>query len=128
YTVPTDGSSNPPIIRRVVVFPHPDGPSMLKNSPSAMSRERSSTAAMSPKNLETRSKRTSTSVTSTSSPAHADPGWARMTTPTGWRHSSHDRAGLEQPSTGTFPSPVVRVGQHEGSQGAVGGNPPAVPS
>ena len=38
---------------------------MLKNSPSAMSSERSSTATMSPKRLVTRSRRTSTSDTRT---------------------------------------------------------------
>ena len=30
---PPVGSSNPPIIRRVVVLPQPDGPSSEKNSP-----------------------------------------------------------------------------------------------
>src|SRR5512141_2949239 len=50
-------------MRSVVVLPHPDGPSKLKNSPSAISSERSSTAATSPNSLETRSRRTSISVT-----------------------------------------------------------------
>ena len=65
YTVPYVGSSKPPIIRRVVVLPQPDGPSMEKNSPSRMSSDRSSTAAASPNSLETRSRRTSISGTST---------------------------------------------------------------
>src|SRR5262249_58016271 len=51
---------------------------MLKNSPSAMSRERSSTAATSPKNFETRSNRTSISLTSTSSPDRAAPDEAGL--------------------------------------------------
>ena len=37
-TRPAVGSSNPAIIRRVVVLPEPDGPSIEKNSPSAISR------------------------------------------------------------------------------------------
>ena len=32
-TVPVSGSSKPAIIRRVVVFPEPEGPSRVKNSP-----------------------------------------------------------------------------------------------
>src|SRR4051812_10741679 len=35
-TSPSVGSSNPAIIRIVVVLPHPDGPSSEKNSPSPM--------------------------------------------------------------------------------------------
>src|SRR3954465_5571918 len=31
---PSDGSSRPAIIRRIVDFPHPDGPSRTMNSPS----------------------------------------------------------------------------------------------
>src|SRR5262245_20489624 len=50
-------------MRSVVVLPHPEGPNMLKNSPSAISSDRSSTAATSPNILETRSRRTSISVT-----------------------------------------------------------------
>ncbi len=41
---PEVGSSNPAIIRRVVVLPEPDGPSIEKNSPSAISRSMPSTA------------------------------------------------------------------------------------
>src|SRR5262245_29359166 len=48
-------------MRSVVVFPQPDGPSMLKNSPRWMSRSRSSTAVTSLNSLVTRSSRTSTS-------------------------------------------------------------------
>src|SRR5947199_6990804 len=90
-------------MRSVVVFPQPDGPRRLKNSPSAMSRDRSSTAGTSPKNLETRSSRTSISVTATSS---KDPP-GLVDRPTGRRRSSHDHAGLEQPSPGTFPPPLL---------------------
>jgi hypothetical protein len=38
------GCSKPAIIRSVVVLPQPDGPSIEKNSPSAMSKSASSTA------------------------------------------------------------------------------------
>ena len=48
---PSLGSSKPPIIRSVVVFPQPDGPSSAKNVPRANSRERSSTATTSSKSL-----------------------------------------------------------------------------
>src|SRR4051794_4598754 len=47
-TRPASGRSNPAIRRSVVVFPEPDGPSMVKNSPWAISRSTSSTAATSP--------------------------------------------------------------------------------
>jgi hypothetical protein len=49
--VPLVGSSNPPSSRSVVVFPQPDGPSRLKNSPPAMSRSRSLTAGTAPYRL-----------------------------------------------------------------------------
>src|SRR3984885_10992677 len=43
-TTPAVGTSKPAIIRSVVVLPHPDGPTMTRNSPSSTSRFRSSTA------------------------------------------------------------------------------------
>src|SRR5690606_36086148 len=43
-TSPASGCSNPAIMRRVVVLPHPDGPRRAKNSPSATSRLTPSTA------------------------------------------------------------------------------------
>ena len=43
-TRPAVGSSKPAIIRSTVVLPEPDGPSIEKNSPSRISRSRSSTA------------------------------------------------------------------------------------
>src|SRR6187401_2570427 len=45
-------------MRRVVVLPEPDGPSIEKNSPSAMSRSTPETASTSPKRLITPSNRT----------------------------------------------------------------------
>ena len=41
---PSLGLSNPAIMRKVVVFPQPDGPSMEKNSPAAMEKSASATA------------------------------------------------------------------------------------
>ena len=41
---PSVGSSKPPIIRSVVVLPHPDGPSSAKNEPRGISTEIPSTA------------------------------------------------------------------------------------
>src|SRR5689334_5628655 len=50
---PSVGSSKPPIMRRTVVLPQPDGPRREKNSPRRMSSETPSTAATSPKRLVT---------------------------------------------------------------------------
>src|SRR6185436_13713550 len=57
---PSLGSSKPPIMRRVVVFPHPDGPSRAKKEPCGISSEIPSTATVSSKRLTTLSSRTST--------------------------------------------------------------------
>ena len=38
-STPSSGSSKPPIIRSVVVLPHPDGPSSAKNEPAGISSE-----------------------------------------------------------------------------------------
>ena len=46
--LPSVGASNPPMIRRSVVFPHPDGPRIARNSPSRISREISSNAVKFP--------------------------------------------------------------------------------
>jgi len=40
-------SSSPATQRSAVVFPHPDGPTRTRNSPSSISRSRSSTAVTS---------------------------------------------------------------------------------
>src|SRR5438128_384876 len=59
---PASGRSKPAIIRSVVVFPEPDGPSRVKNSPASISRSTWSTATTSPYVLRTPSSRTSTAV------------------------------------------------------------------
>jgi len=46
--VPSSGVSKPAIIRSVVVLPDPEGPSIVKNSPCAISRSIVSTATTSP--------------------------------------------------------------------------------
>src|SRR5947207_11746924 len=51
-------------MRRLVVLPHPDGPTRTRNSPSSTWRFRSSTAGSLPKSLWTPSKRTSATVAS----------------------------------------------------------------
>ena len=66
-TVPRVGSSKPAIIRIVVVLPHPDGPSMEKNSPSRMARSMPRTAA-------TTSPREWNSLATPSSPMAGTPG------------------------------------------------------
>ncbi len=48
-TRPLVGRSKPPIMRSVVVFPHPEGPSRAKNSPGSMWRSMPSTATSSSK-------------------------------------------------------------------------------
>ncbi len=52
-TVPSLGSSKPAIMRRVVVLPQPEGPSIVKNSPRGISRSICLTAAKSPKRFVT---------------------------------------------------------------------------
>ena len=52
---PSVGSSKPAIMRSVVVFPQPEGPSIVKNSPSRIVNETSSTAQKSPNILVTAS-------------------------------------------------------------------------
>src|ERR1700761_8731840 len=47
--VPLLGVSKPAIIRSVVVLPQPEGPTTITNSPSSISRFRSSTATFAPK-------------------------------------------------------------------------------
>ena len=44
---PAVGSSRPAIMRRVVVLPHPEGPTRTRNSSASMERSRSFTASMS---------------------------------------------------------------------------------
>src|SRR5439155_7302533 len=48
FNSPEEISSRPAIIRRLVVFPHPEGPTRTMNSPSLMARFRSLTASTSP--------------------------------------------------------------------------------
>ena len=54
---PASGRSNPAIIRRVVVLPHPDAPSSEQNSPAGRSRSIPSTATTSPKDLVSETRR-----------------------------------------------------------------------
>ena len=59
---PDVGSSKPPIIRSVVVLPHPDGPSSAKNEPRGISSETRSTARTSANSLTTSTSRTSGAI------------------------------------------------------------------
>ena len=45
---PADGSKNPTNARKVVDFPHPEGPKNVKNSPSLISKFKLSIAIKSP--------------------------------------------------------------------------------
>ena len=51
-TVPKVMDSSPAIMRRVVVLPHPDGPSMVKNSSPEISKFTLSTATIAPSSVE----------------------------------------------------------------------------
>ena len=53
-TSPEVGVSKPAIIRRMVVLPHPDGPSSEKNAPRGISSETSATARCVAKSFDTR--------------------------------------------------------------------------
>ena len=44
--LPSLGNSKPAIIRSVVVFPHPEGPKMVMNSPGLTSKLKSSTTVV----------------------------------------------------------------------------------
>ena len=46
---PSSTASKPPIARRVVVLPHPDGPRSEKNSPARTVNDTASTATTAPK-------------------------------------------------------------------------------
>jgi hypothetical protein len=46
---PLVGSTNPAIIRKIVVFPHPLGPNKKNNSPDTICRSTASTAIVLPK-------------------------------------------------------------------------------
>lgn len=65
-TVPTSGLSNPAMILRRVVFPHPEGPNKEKNSPLCISMLTSSSALKEPYARET-------SLTVTSKPFNLFP-------------------------------------------------------
>ena len=49
---PDVGGSKPAIMRSVVVLPDPEAPSRVRNSPEAISSDRSSTAAKSPNHFD----------------------------------------------------------------------------
>src|SRR5690348_15170653 len=66
-TSPEVATSSPAATRRTVVFPDPDGPTRTRNSPSGMTRFRSSMATVPPGNT-LRSPRNSSSATSASVP------------------------------------------------------------
>ena len=51
FTEPESGVSKPAIILNTVVFPEPEGPSSVKNSPGLISRSTPSTAFTAPKDL-----------------------------------------------------------------------------
>src|SRR5687767_4328059 len=81
HNVPAEIDSSPAIIRRVVLFPHPDGPTRTTNSPSRTSRSTPCTATwlLSPYTFRSPSSFTRAIPGASRSPSHdrADPlsGW-----------------------------------------------------
>src|SRR3954449_5635165 len=61
-TSPALARSRPAAIRRTVVFPDPEGPTRTRNSPSATSRSRSSTATVPPANALRRPRNSSSAI------------------------------------------------------------------
>src|ERR1700689_2540543 len=93
---PALGSISRLIIRRVVVLPHPEGPTSTQSSPASMSRLNSLTAASDdPQCLETPSR----VIPHTTLPTPPNP---RVTAPVAWSTRGHTfrAAGGEQPSVG----------------------------
>src|SRR5690348_12228856 len=90
---PEVGASKPPIMRRVVVFPQPDGPRSAKKLPRAISSERLSTATTSSKRFVTSTSRTSA-------------GFARGAAGASVRSSTAIAAGLPGSDIG---APVVEL-------------------
>ncbi len=83
--------SKPPIMRKSVVLPQPDGPSSEKNSPGAMSKVALSTAAKLPKRLLTRcSEIMGFVVMATSKDRRITAGNTAPAQPFG-KHHQHDR-------------------------------------
>ena len=78
---PSVGSSKPPIIRSVVVLPHPDGPRSAKNEPRGISSEIPSTARTSSNALTTSTSRTSGGMTVSFMPAGHRPPAVAATDP-----------------------------------------------
>src|SRR6266550_2311827 len=77
---PSVGRSNPAIIRRDVVFPHPEGPSREKNSPEGIWRLMPSTAVNSPKRFTRSTSWTSPPAMVGESIAQPSPGVNRTAT------------------------------------------------
>src|SRR3954470_11620504 len=53
FTIPVSGCSNPAIMRRVVVFPHPEGPRRASKAPGSTVNVNGATAATLPKRFDT---------------------------------------------------------------------------
>src|SRR5262245_50857689 len=89
--LPSVGCSNPAIIRRVVVLPQPDGPSIEKNSPLGMSTLIPATAATSPKRLTRSTRETSPAI----KPPYQSSDVGRSPSDVEGRHvADHPLAGL----------------------------------
>src|SRR3972149_1940507 len=115
---PLSGISKPAISRRQVVFPEPEGPSIVKNSPSRISRSTRSTARTSPKWRLTARKRTDGVLTrqprDPSVPAAADGATGRPSTtdhpcwPTSVEQEPRGRVSLGACSGGWERTPTPR--------------------
>src|SRR5512139_1956558 len=90
---PAVGSVKPPIMRRQVVLPEPDGPSSVKNSPASIVRSTPSTARTAPAPLP-KTQDTWSSVTAAvmTRPSRTGPS-ARRTAPSPQRRSTTSKNG-----------------------------------
>ncbi len=128
---PAVGSSKPPIIRRVVVLPQPDGPSSEKNSPACTSNETPSTARTTPKRFSRSMRRISAGAplwTVIGTRAYVRPmspggtrpggrnGGAIIGAPHGNRRRASTASGRPVPSCGTIwrAMPWVGITDHLG--------------
>src|SRR5438045_3468929 len=141
-SVPMLMSSSPAIMRRQVVLPQPDGPTKTMNSPSRMSRLKSSTALTGPYSLLTCSKDTVAIDRSSSRPAlwAACLGPTVQLRPTGSPCSgsigpgatptlapASPSAALPSPSAGSSATPAAPTAPAT-SAGPSSGGPSALPS
>src|SRR5664279_980425 len=114
---PAVDSSSPATMRSVVVFPHPDGPSRVTNSPASTRRSMPSTATKPPNARETFSRtRSDTTTIPLSEVADVTLDQAKLNPPEQehqqHHHQADDADGLGLP---VLPHPQQHNGKHFGA-------------